>query len=187
MQIFKIWFFQVIFDFRFFRIFQGFKKYYFFFFFFSAFLFFFFFFSIPFLIHCKPSTIPKHKSYYNVYDIYIIIQLHFTRQLLQAFQDLQPFRFCSRSDGKAEPAQYYTYLYYIMHNSITVLYAVNYAILTNNKNIKKVSTKVLTIVLTYAIIKSQQRQATTQSLLHFNTKCSIEKHKNKLQEVKSYD
>ena len=53
--------------------------------------------SVPFLIHYKPSTIPKYKSYYNVYNIYIIIQLHFTLQLLQAFQDLQPFRFCSRS------------------------------------------------------------------------------------------
>ena len=46
-----------------------------------------------------------------------------------------------------------------MHNSITILYAVNYAILTNNKKIKKISKKVLTIVLTYVIIKSQQRQS----------------------------
>ena len=74
-----------------------------------------------------------------------------------------------------------------MHNTITILYAVNYAILTNNKKIKNISKKVLTIVITYVIIKSQQRQATTQSLLHFNIKCSIEQHKNKLQEVKGYD
>lgn len=62
MIFFHMIFFQVIFDFRFFRTFQRFKKYYIFFFPFP--------FSIPFLIHCKPSAIPKHKSYYNVYNIY---------------------------------------------------------------------------------------------------------------------
>lgn len=142
-------FFQVIFYFRFFRTLQRFNIYYIFFFSLCS--------SVPFLIHYKPLTIPKHKSYYNVYNIYIIIQLHFTRQLLQVFQDLQPFRFCSRSDGKSEPAQCSIYLYYIMHNTITILYAVNYAILTNNKKIKNISKKVLTIVATYVIIKSQQR------------------------------
>ena len=102
-------------------------------------LFLLFFLSVPLflLIHYKPLAIPKHKNNYNVYNIYINIQLHFTRQLLQAFQDLQPFRFCSRSDGKAEPAQNTIILYCNMHNSITILYAVNYAILTNRKNIKK--------------------------------------------------
>lgn len=141
----------MIFDFRFFRTFQRFKKYYFFFFSLCS--------SVPFLIHYKPLAIPKHKSNYNVYNIYINIQLHFTRQLLQAFQDLQPFRFCSRSDGKAEPAQNTIILYCNMHNATVILYAVNYAILTNHKKIKNISKKVLTIVLTYVIIKSQQRQS----------------------------
>lgn len=46
-----------------------------------------------------------------------------------------------------------------MHNTITILHAVNYAILTNNKKIKNISKKGLTIVTTYVIIKSQQRQS----------------------------
>lgn len=121
----------MIFDFRFFRTFQRFKKYYFCFFSLCS--------SVPLflLIHYKPSTIPKHKNNYNVYNIYIIIQLHFTRQLLQAFQDLQPFRFCSHSDGKTEPAQNTIILYCNMHNTITILYRVNYAKCTNIKKISK--------------------------------------------------
>ena len=46
-----------------------------------------------------------------------------------------------------------------MHDTATILYAVNYAFLTNHKKIKKISQKGLTIVITYVIIKSQQRQS----------------------------
>lgn len=35
--------------------------------------------------------------------------------------------------------QYSIYLYYIMHDTTAILYAVNYAILTNHKKIKKIS------------------------------------------------
>lgn len=45
-----------------------------------------------------------------------------------------------------------------MHNTTAILYAVNYAFLTNHKKIKKYLKKSLTIVITYVIIKSQQRQ-----------------------------
>lgn len=77
--------------------------------------------SVPlflFLIHYKPLAIPKHKSYYNVYNIYINIQLHFTRQLLQAFQDLQQFRFCSRYRWQSRAgAMFYIFiLHYAQHN-----------------------------------------------------------------------
>lgn len=58
-------FFQVIFYFRFFRTLQRFNIYYIFFFSLCS--------SVPFLIHYKPLAIPKHKSYYNVYNIYINI------------------------------------------------------------------------------------------------------------------
>lgn len=116
--------FQVIFDFRFFRIFDGFKIY----FLFSLFLFlcslslFLCSLSVPLLLSV-PFLI--HYDIYYIY-IYINIQLHFTRQLLQllqAFRDLQPFRFCSRSDGKAEPAQYFIISYiYITLCTIQPLY-----------------------------------------------------------------
>lgn len=73
-----------------------------------------------------------------------------------ALQILQP---CNRSEGRAEPAQYFIYLYYIMHNTTAILYAVDYAILINHKKIKNISKKGLTIVTTYVIIESQQRQS----------------------------
>ena len=88
-----------------------------------------------------------------------------------------PSDFAAVPDGNATPAQNTIILYCNMHNSITILYAVNYAILTNHKKIKKISKKVLTIVLTYVIIKSQQRQSNNAKPLHFNIKYSIEKHK----------
>lgn len=118
---------------------------------------------------------------------------------ISIFNYILPGNYCKRSriysnsdfaavpNGKAEPAQCSIYLYYIMHNSITVLYVVNYAILTNNKKIKNISKKGLTIVSTYVIIKSQQRQAQRCSLQNQSIKNKIEQHKNKLQEVKGYD
>lgn len=96
-----------------------------------------------------------------------------------ALQILQP---CSRSDGRAEPAQYFIYLYYIMHNTTAILYAVDYAILINHKKIKNISKKGLTIVTTYVIIESQQRQSNNASPLHFN--CSIEKRKTNFRRSK---
>lgn len=68
---------------------------------------------------------------------------------ISIFNYISPGNYCKRSriyspsdfaavpDGKAEPAQCSIYLYYIMHNTITILYAVNYAILTNNKKNQK--------------------------------------------------
>lgn len=98
-----------------------------------------------------------------------------------------PSDFAAVPDGNAEPAQNTIILYCNMHNTIIILYAVNYAILTNRKKIKKISKKVLTIVLSYVIIKSQQRQATTQSLYTSILKTILRNTKNKLQEVKGYD
>lgn len=73
--------------------------------------------SIPFLIHYKPSTIPKHKSYYNVYNIYqYSITFHpaiiasvpgFT-----ALQILQPFQMVTQSRRNIP----YIILHYAQYN-----------------------------------------------------------------------
>lgn len=69
-----------------------------------------------------------------------------------------------------------------MHNTTAILYAANYAILINHKKIKNISKKGLTIVTTYVIIESQQRQSNNASPLHFN--CSIEKRKTNFRRSK---
>lgn len=133
-------FFQVIFDFRFFRIFDGFKIY----FLFSLFLFLYSSFSVPLSVSLLLSV--PFLIHYDIYYIYqysitfypAIIAIIASVPGFTALQILQP---CSRSDGRAEPAQYFIYLYYIMHNTTAILYAANYAILINHKKIKNISKK----------------------------------------------